>query len=74
VVSIIYCCLDPASGICLAQIWDIDLNEEELPVGRLRGRGETGSDLVNMAGDSPQVDTSQGRFVWRIIFRQHVDV
>ena len=74
VVSIIYCYLAPASGICLAQIGDIHLNETALPVGRLRGKGKTGSDLVNTAGDSPQVNTSQGGFVGRIIFCQHVDV
>jgi hypothetical protein len=34
VFSIIYCDLDPATGICFAQIGDIHLNETELPGGR----------------------------------------
>lgn len=69
VVSLVYCCLDRPSSLCLAQIGDFHLNETELPVGRLRGKEKTKSDLLKTAGDSPQVSTSEGRvlFVERLI-------
>lgn len=57
-VSAVYCYLDLASGIRLAQIGDFHLNEKELPVGRARGKEKTKSSLVNTAGDSPQVNTT----------------
>jgi hypothetical protein len=40
VVSIVYSYLDPASGIRIAQIGDLHLNENELPGGQPRGKEE----------------------------------
>ena len=59
VVSIVYSYLDRTSGIRIAQIGDFHLNENQLPGGRPRGKEETGSNLVNTTGDSPQIDTPE---------------